>query len=193
MTKHGNAAGKPSRKSLAEDAKISPTTVFDNPNNVVAADGLNKKEKSDILAQWEADAISLQTATDEGMSGGGRPRLDEVKSAQSMLGANKATISAVATSVTCIETFAVQPEKADSLIAELEVLARQAKLQNAGHISTSIHKSDDGGNVVNYSQWTSKTDIEKLFADPRAQALLASIAEIPENSNRVIYDVVFTQ
>ncbi len=193
MKTSANASGTPSRKSLAEDAKISPTSIFDNPGNVVAADALSKKEKTEILTQWEADAISLQTATDEGMSGGSRPRLDEVKSAQAMLGANKATISAVATSVTCIETFEVQPEKADGLIAELEGMAKQAKQQNAGYISTSIHKSGDGGNVVNYSQWTSKTDINAMLADPRAKELLTSIAEIAENSSRVIYDVVFTE
>jgi hypothetical protein len=74
-------------ETLAEEAKVSPTTVFDSPKEVVAADDLTKNEKAEILTQWEADAIALQTATDEGMSGGERPRLDEVKSAQTLLDA----------------------------------------------------------------------------------------------------------
>jgi hypothetical protein len=52
---------------------------------VVESDDLTKKEKVRILDQWEADAKALQTATDEGMSGGQRPRLEEVKKAQTKL------------------------------------------------------------------------------------------------------------
>jgi hypothetical protein len=75
--------------TLAEQAKESPTTVFDSPKEVVTADNLNKGEKAEILAQWEADAIALQIATDEGMMGGNPPRLDEVKSAQTLLDEKK--------------------------------------------------------------------------------------------------------
>jgi hypothetical protein len=74
-------------ETLAEEAKVSPTTVFNSPKEVVRADDLTKKEKTEILTQWEADAIALQKATDEGMSGGEPPRLEEVKSAQTLLAA----------------------------------------------------------------------------------------------------------
>jgi hypothetical protein len=73
-------------KTVAEEAKVSPTTVFDHPADVVETNALTKKEKAAVLTQWEADSIALQTATDEGMTGGVRPRLDEVKRAQTMLG-----------------------------------------------------------------------------------------------------------
>ena len=73
--------------TLAEAARASPTTVFDSPEDVVDSHDLSKKEKVAVLEQWEADAKALQTATDEGMSGGKRPRLDEVKAAQTELGA----------------------------------------------------------------------------------------------------------
>ena len=69
-------------ETLAEEAKISPTAVFDEPHEVVSSDELTKKEKAAILKQWEADAKALQRATDEGMSGGTRPGLEEVKRAQ---------------------------------------------------------------------------------------------------------------
>ncbi len=81
------------RKKLVDAAKVSPTTAFDAPADVVTHDALTKKEKAGILVQWEADAIALQIATDEGMSGGKRPRLDEVKSAQGHLDAAPAAIS----------------------------------------------------------------------------------------------------
>lgn len=72
-------------ETLAEAARTSPTAVFDAPDDVVQSDDLTKEEKVEVLDQWEADAKALQTATDEGMSGGMRPRLDEVKAAQTEL------------------------------------------------------------------------------------------------------------
>ena len=85
MSNDENATDVASPKTLAEAARVSPTHVFASPADVVRSDELTKKEKLRILEQWEADAIALQTATDEGMSGGKRPRLDEVKAAQTEL------------------------------------------------------------------------------------------------------------
>jgi len=85
MSKNAKAVDAAAPKSLAEAARISPTTVFAAPEDVAQSDHLTKKEKVGILDQWEADARALQTATDEGMSGGKRPRLDEVKAAQAGL------------------------------------------------------------------------------------------------------------
>ena len=78
-------------ETLAEAARVSPTTVFDAPEDVVESADLTKKEKVRILDQWEADAKALHRATDEGMSGGKRPRLDEVKAAQTELDVKPAT------------------------------------------------------------------------------------------------------
>lgn len=180
------------RKSLAEDAKVSPKTTFDDPSKVVSADALSEEEKAGILTQWEADEIALQTASDEGMSGGHRPRLDEVKSAQTMLGAEKATISAAATNVTCIETFRVEPQNVHRLTRVLENIAKHAKQQSPGYISTSIHESEDQSHVVNYSQWASKSDFETMLETPTAKSLIKKAADIVEKSKKVIYDVVFT-
>ena len=84
-------------KTLAEAARVSPTTVFDAPEDVADSDDLTKKEKVGILNQWEADAKALQTATNEGMEGGKRPRLDEVKDAQTKLNEKSATSKVVKT------------------------------------------------------------------------------------------------
>ena len=89
MNKTEKPVDAASPKSLAEAARVSPATVFDDPVDVVEADELTKKEKVDILDQWASDAKALQTATDEGMSGGKRPRIEEVKAAQSELDVKK--------------------------------------------------------------------------------------------------------
>ncbi len=85
MSQKKEKAAEP--ETLAQAARTSPTTVFDAPDEVVQSDDLTKKEKVEVLDQWEADAKALQSATDEGMSGGKRPRLDEVKAAQTELAA----------------------------------------------------------------------------------------------------------
>lgn len=85
MTVNHDATDVAAPSTLAEQAKVSPTDVFANPKDVVASPELTADENAEVLEQWESDAIALQTATDEGMSGGKRPGLEEVKKAQSVL------------------------------------------------------------------------------------------------------------
>ncbi len=89
MDNNRKVADQAAPATLAEEAKVSPTTVFEHPKDVIKTSNLTKGEKAEVLTQWEADAQALQRATDEGMSGGERPRLDEVKKAQSQLDAGK--------------------------------------------------------------------------------------------------------
>lgn len=73
-----------SKDDLAE-AITSPVSVFDFPLEVVACPGLSRAQKIEILKRWELDARALQRATDENMSGGEPPLLDEVNRALLML------------------------------------------------------------------------------------------------------------
>jgi heme-degrading monooxygenase HmoA len=193
MTETKGASAASTRKVLVDAAKTSPTTVFSDPAKIVTADRLTKKEKAGILEQWESDAISLQTASDEGMSGGSPSRLDEVKSAQTQLGAKSATISAVASTLTVINTFGVTAEKADVLIAELVQAAKGVMRQRRGFISASIHKSMDGMRVVNYAQWACKTDFDNMIEDPEVKAHMAICEALAKSVEPVIYDVVFAE
>lgn|GEM_PF-299158 len=72
-------------KQELADAITSPVSVFDFPLEVIACPGLSRDQKIDILKRWELDARALQRATDENMSGGEAPLLDEVNSALMML------------------------------------------------------------------------------------------------------------
>lgn len=64
-----------------EQALISPTSVFDAPDEVVGAPVLDTTMKIEILKRWELDARALQRATEENMSGGEPPGLDAVNDA----------------------------------------------------------------------------------------------------------------
>ncbi len=68
-----------------ERAMISPSSVFDTPSEIVASTYLSRSQKIDLLQRWELDARALQRASDENMSGGERPMLDEINKAMSLL------------------------------------------------------------------------------------------------------------
>lgn len=54
-------------KTPADAARISPTTEFERPEDVVTDAKLTPIQKEKVLDQWQADAEALQTATGEGM------------------------------------------------------------------------------------------------------------------------------
>lgn len=66
-------------------ALISPSAVFDRPEEVVETAALARLVKIEILKRWELDARALQRATEENMTGGEPPPLDAVNAALSRL------------------------------------------------------------------------------------------------------------
>lgn len=70
-----------------EKALTNPSSVFKVPLDVASCAEFSRKEKAEILKQWELDARLLQVATEEGMSEGERSLFSDVKKAQDMLGA----------------------------------------------------------------------------------------------------------
>lgn len=74
---------------MAKSATVTPTKEFDRPADVLRAAHLSRDQKIAVLKQWELDARLLQTASEEGMSGGEPNLLDEVKQALATLDAGK--------------------------------------------------------------------------------------------------------
>lgn len=73
---------------MGENAKIDliePARCFATPHEVVVNDELTPKQKEKALSNWEEDARRLSVAEEEGMTGGEKSRLDEVKEAQGEL------------------------------------------------------------------------------------------------------------
>ncbi len=71
------------------DAAVgNPKAAFDSPMQVVKTPVLKPAEKRAALEAWEEDEKALQRATEEGMGGGERPQLREVKKAERMLEAD---------------------------------------------------------------------------------------------------------
>lgn len=61
-----------------EDAIADPTRQYRTPMDVVRDDSLHVAAKRQILESWKKDAELLSTATDENMTGGETPSVQEV-------------------------------------------------------------------------------------------------------------------
>ena len=71
-----------------EQAKLSPSSVFDSPAAVATTTKLTTAQKVEVLQQWEYDARSLQVAAEENMGDDPSKLLDEILAALHLLGAS---------------------------------------------------------------------------------------------------------
>jgi len=75
-----------------EKAMLDPTSVFQEPNEVVTANELTRDQKIEILRRWEYDSHQLQVAEEEAGMGVRRPGiLDRVIQALHELGVERDT------------------------------------------------------------------------------------------------------
>ena len=56
-------------------AMLDPTSVFKNPEDVVASGELNRNQKIEILRRWEYDARELEVAEEEAGMAVRRPEM----------------------------------------------------------------------------------------------------------------------
>lgn len=71
---------------MSEDSRYSealrtPSEVYERPVAVLHDDSLDDNQKLEILTHWEAEAVQLQESEAEGMGGGERSLLSEIKRA----------------------------------------------------------------------------------------------------------------
>ena len=64
-----------------ENKKLNPAASYDDPEQVVSDGTLSREEKIAILREWHYDAIRLQEAAGENMTGGEEDRLRAVSNA----------------------------------------------------------------------------------------------------------------
>jgi len=70
-----------------------------------------------------------------------------------------------------INTFTVEPDRADDLLAILSRATEEATRHMPGFVSANLHVSRDKRHIANYAQWQS--DIEAMMANPDAGATCA--------------------
>ena len=86
--KQGASRQKPLTKRevlTKQEAIENPASNFDTPTTIVESTALSPVEKGEALKNWAEDAERLSVAADEGMTGGERSLLPEVKAAEAVL------------------------------------------------------------------------------------------------------------
>jgi quinol monooxygenase YgiN len=82
------------------------------------------------------------------------------------------TISAERAVTTLINVFTVEPADQAKVLALLEDGAQSLFSKMPGWISTNLHRSRDGKQIVSYSQWQNARDIDAFRGDPRMKPYL---------------------
>ena len=91
-----------------------------------------------------------------------------------------------------INTFVVDPSRADELIAALSHATEFGMRQRPGFISANLHISHDKRHVANYAQWRSKDDLDAMMKDPAAQVHMREAAGIATSFTPIYYDLLET-
>ncbi|HEX7114656.1 MAG TPA: antibiotic biosynthesis monooxygenase [Steroidobacter sp.] len=99
------------------------------------------------------------------------------------------TIDAQSGVVTLINIYEVEPRKQAELASALAEATETVMRHQPGFVSVNIHKSLDGCRIVNYAQWASKADFDRLMKNPQAQAQMKKFAEIARSVAPALYEV----
>ena len=91
--------------------------------------------------------------------------------------------------VVLINTFTVDPAKADELYNELLEATEKGMKPRPGFVSANLHVSNDRKHVTNYAQWRSQADIDAMMVDPTAQAHMKRAADIAVSFEPIYYEL----
>ncbi len=91
--------------------------------------------------------------------------------------------------LTLINTFTVDPSRADELLELLEKATTERMRDLPGFISANLHVSLDRRRVANYAQWRSREDFDAMQRDAGAQVHMREAATIAESFDPVLYDL----
>lgn len=92
-------------------------------------------------------------------------------------------------SVVLINTFYVKPGQDEELLQVLIKATDEVMRHQPGFISANLHISLDRMRVVNYAQWRSKEDFERMQSNPDAKPHMKRAVELAERFDPVLYTV----
>ena len=88
-----------------------------------------------------------------------------------------------------INTFTVEPDRADELTESLARATEEVMAGMPGFVSANLHVSEDRRRVVNYAQWRSRKDYDAMSANPTAQAHMREAAALAVSYDPVFYEL----
>jgi heme-degrading monooxygenase HmoA len=91
--------------------------------------------------------------------------------------------------VTIINTYAVEPERADELIAFLIEGTLSTMRHVPGFVSANLHVAHDRTQVVNYAQWKSLEALSAVRGNPQAVALVQGSLNVAKGFTPIQYEL----
>ena len=91
--------------------------------------------------------------------------------------------------VVIINTFRVDPAKADELLSVLIEGTEQGVSKRPGFISANWHMAIDKRHVTNYAQWRSQADIDAMMADPDVRKHLQKADGLADRVEPIFYEL----
>jgi quinol monooxygenase YgiN len=91
--------------------------------------------------------------------------------------------------VVIINTFSVDPAKAEELLNVLIKGTEEGVSKRPGFISANWHMAKDRRHVTNYARWRSLADIDATMADPEVQEHLRKVDGLAERVNPIFYEL----
>ena len=88
-----------------------------------------------------------------------------------------------------INTFTVDPSKADELLKILSEATEHGMRQRQGFISANLHISQDKRHVANYAQWRSQADLDAMMNDPVAREHMGKAAALAASFDPIYYEL----
>lgn len=88
-----------------------------------------------------------------------------------------------------INTFIVEPDKADELMSVLSNATMHGMSAQPGFVSANLHVNADKTRVANYAQWRSKADVDAMMANSEARAHMVQAAKIATSFDPIYYDL----
>lgn len=101
----------------------------------------------------------------------------------------RTTLEPGAGHLTLINTFTVEPERADELLAVLSRATEETLRHLPGFISANLHVSEDRRRIANYAQWRSRADYDAMRQSPPAQVHMREAAAIALSFDPLFYEL----
>lgn len=89
--------------------------------------------------------------------------------------------------VVLINTFTVEPDKADELMSVLSRATEHGMSAQPGFVSANLHISGDKKHVANYAQWRSQADLDAMMSNPTARMHMVEAAKIATSFEPIYY------
>ncbi len=91
--------------------------------------------------------------------------------------------------IVLINTFTVEPSRAEELLDVLSRATENGMRQMPGFVSANLHISHDKRHVANYAQWRSQEDLDAMMKNSSAQVHMQEAAGIARSFDPIYYEL----